>query len=75
MKSVDFSETIRACDLKVCRCRQLIEFIYCVSIKGQGHFLTLDRGHLHMKIKTGFSQKPMVHFEPNFLCKVLGTGN
>ena len=26
MKIVDFSETIAACDLKVGRCRQLIEF-------------------------------------------------
>ena len=26
-KTVDFSETIAACDLKVGRCRQLIEFI------------------------------------------------
>ena len=25
MKTVDFSETIEACDLKVGRCRQLIE--------------------------------------------------
>ena len=27
MKTVDFSETIVACDLKVGRCRQLIEFM------------------------------------------------
>ena len=27
VKSVDFSETIPACDLKVGRCRQLIEFM------------------------------------------------
>ena len=27
VKTVDFSETIAACDLKVGRCRQLIEFI------------------------------------------------
>ena len=26
-----------------------------------------------MKIKTGFSLKPVGHFEPNFLCKVLDT--
>ena len=37
MKTVDFSETIAACDLKVDRCRQLIEF----SIEGQGHFFTI----------------------------------
>ena len=27
MKTVDFSETIEACDLKVGRCRQLIEIM------------------------------------------------
>ena len=27
MKTVDFSETIEACDLKVGRCRQLIDFM------------------------------------------------
>ena len=27
MKTVDFSETIAACDLKVGTCRQLIEFM------------------------------------------------
>ena len=27
MKIVDFSETIEVCDLKVGRCRQLIEFM------------------------------------------------
>ena len=40
MKTVDFSETIPACDLKVGRCRQLIEFMK-VSIEGQGHFFTI----------------------------------
>ena len=36
MKTVDFSETIAACDLKVSRFRQLIEFMkvyaYCKSM-------------------------------------------
>ena len=43
MKTVDFSETIAASDLKVGRCRQLIEFKkVCdyVSIEGQGHFFS-----------------------------------
>ena len=38
MKTVDFSETIAACDLKVGRCRQLIE-IMKICIEGQGNFL------------------------------------
>ena len=46
-----------------------------MSIEGQGHFLTLAHGHLHMKIKTGFSQKPVGQFEPNFVCKLVGTRN
>ena len=33
---MDFSETIAACDLKVGRSRQLIEFI-----EGQDHFFTI----------------------------------
>ena len=63
MKTVDFSETIEACDLKVGRCKQLIDF----SIEGQGHFLTLAQGHVHTKIQTKFSQKPLGHSELNFV--------
>ena len=37
IKTVDFSECIAACDLKVGTCRQLIELMM-VSIEGQGHF-------------------------------------
>ena len=36
MKTVNFSETIPTCDLKVGRCRQLIEFMKVYSID---HFL------------------------------------
>ena len=41
VKTVDFSETIAASDLKVGRCRQLIEFMKVWSIEGQGHFFTI----------------------------------
>ena len=41
MKTVDFSETIAACDRKVGRCRQLIEIMKVMSIEGQGHFFTI----------------------------------
>ena len=44
-----------------------------MSIEGQGHFLTLAQGHLHLKIKTGFSQKPLGQSKPNFICKLSGT--
>ena len=59
--------------MKVGTCRQLIKLLSYVSIKGHGHFLTLDRGHLYMKTKTGFSQKQVSNFEPNFIRKVFGT--
>ena len=43
VKTVDFSETIAACDLKAGRCRQLIEImkLLYLSIEGQGHFFTI----------------------------------
>ena len=44
-----------------------------MSIEGQGHYLTLDQVHLHMKIKTGFSQYQVGHFKLNVVCKLLGT--
>ena len=71
MKTVDFSETIAACDLKVGRCRQLTEFMKVCDYSRS--FFTLAKGHLHIKIKTCFSQKPLGDFQPNFVCKLLGT--
>ena len=65
MKTVDFSETIAASDLKVGRNRHLNEFMK-VSIEGQGHFLTLAQGRVHTKIQTGFSQKLLCRSEPIF---------
>ena len=67
MKTVDFSETIEACDLKIGRYRQLNDFRRFVSIEGQGHFLTLAQGRVGTKIQTGFSQKLQSHTEPNFV--------
>ena len=46
MKTVNFSETIEACDLNVSRCRQLIEILIFVSIEGLCHFLTLAQGRV-----------------------------
>ena len=43
-----------------------------MCIEGKGHFLTLDKGHLHMKLKTCFSLKAMGHFYSNFICKLSG---
>ena len=56
MKTVHFSETVAASDLKVSRSRYLIEYMKVCDIEGQGHFLTLAKGCVHTKIQTGFSQ-------------------
>ena len=48
MITVDFSETIAASDLK------LVAADIYVSIEGQGHFLTLAQGHVHIKYKLDF---------------------
>ena len=62
MKTVDFSDSLAACDQNVCRIGQLNEYLK-VRL---GNFLTLVQGHLHMKIKTGFSQRPLGRFELKF---------
>ena len=62
VKTVDFSE-----HLQPVTWNQLKKGTY-VSIEGQGHFLTLAQGHLHTKLKTCFSQKPLGQSKPNFIC-------
>ena len=65
MKTVDFSETIAASDLKGSRRRRLIRRY--VSIEGQCHFLTLAQGHVLTKIQTRSSQKLLYLSVPNFV--------
>ena len=48
MKTVEFSETIAANDLKVSRNRHLIEYMK-ICIEGQGYFFTLVQGGVHIK--------------------------
>ena len=67
MKTVDFSETIAASDLKVGRSRQLIEYKKMCEVEGQGHYLTLAQGRVHTKIQTGISGKLLGHSELNFV--------
>ena len=38
-----------------------------MNSKGQGHYFTLAKGHLDIKIKTCFSQKSLGHLELNFI--------
>ena len=58
MKTVFFSETIAASDLKVGRSRHLIDFMkvyeYCKSRSFHGN---KAQGHVHTKIQTTFSRK------------------
>ena len=54
MKTVDFSETIAASDMKSSRRRHLIEYMKICEYWRSGHFLTLAQGCVHTKIQTGF---------------------
>ena len=67
MKTVDFSETIAAIDLKVSRSRYLIEYMKICDIEGQGHFLTLAQGLVQTKFQTGFFQKLLCQSKLNFV--------
>ena len=42
------------------------------SIKGQGHSLTLVRGHSDFKVKTCFPQKQLGNLESKFIRKLEG---
>ena len=58
---MDFSKTIAACDLKRIVLMRIFEY-----------FLTLAKGHLHIKIKVAF-QSTLGHFQPNCECKLVDT--
>ena len=62
MKTVDFSETIAACDLNVGRCRQLIEFMEVCEYRRSRLFLDLDPRQFTYENKTCFSQKSLGRF-------------
>ena len=67
MKTVDFSETIAASDLKISRSSHLIEFMKVCEYLRSRSFYDLGQGRVHTKIQTGFSQKLLCRSEPNFL--------
>ena len=67
MKTVDFSETFEACDLKVGRYRQLIDFMKVCEHCSSRSLLDFGQGGVHTKIQTGFSQKLLGHSELNFV--------
>ena len=43
------------------------------EIEGQGHFLALAQGRLHMKLELVLSVTTRPYFQPNFECKLVGT--
>ena len=64
MKTVDFSETNAASDLKGSRSRYLIKRY--MSIEGHGHFFTLAQGRIHAKIQTGFLRNYCTYLNQTF---------
>ena len=59
MKTVDFSETIEACDLKVGRYRQLIDFIKVCEYQRSRSLLDLGpRSCTYKKSNRIFSETP-----------------
>ena len=67
VKTVDFSETVAASDLKIGRSRHLAEFMKVSEYLRSRSFLDLGQGRVHTKIQTGFSQKLLCRSKPNFL--------
>ena len=67
MKTVDFSETIAASDLKGSRSRYLIEYMKICEYLRSRSFLDLGPVRVHTKIQTGFSQKLLCQSESNFV--------
>ena len=68
MKTVDFSETIAASDLKVGRSRHLTEYMKVCEYRR-----SRAQGREHTKIQTRFSQKLLCLSEIFFVCKLSGT--
>ena len=62
MKTVDFSETIAASDLKVSRSRHLIEYMKVCE-----YFLTLAQGRVHTKIQPVFLRKYFANLNQFFM--------
>ena len=62
MKTVDFSETSAASDLRVSRCRHIIELMQ-VGKYGRSR----AQSRVHTQIQTVFSQEQLCCSEPNFV--------
>ena len=73
MKKVDFGKLLEPVTWKLVDVDNYLSNWSNVRIEGQFHLFNLVKGHLHMKIITGFSLKPVGHFELKILHKLLGT--
>ena len=56
MKTVDFSEIIAVCDMKIGRCRQLIEVMKICGLEGHGHFYLGPRSFTYENYYLFFSE-------------------
>ena len=56
-KTMNFSETLLVCDIKIGRCSQMQSASTCtfVNIKSQGHSLTFGQGHSDSTFSNFFS--------------------
>ena len=64
-----FFRTFAACDLKL---HKNYEAMWILKVKVISWPWP---SQLHMKLKTGFSQKPLGQSKPNFICKLSGSRN
>ena len=69
MKTVDFSETIAASDLRFSRSRHLIKYIRYVSIEGQGLFFYLGPRLCTYKNSNPIFSETTVPIKTKFLMK------
>ena len=66
MKTVDFSKTIAASNLKVGRGRHLIEYMKVCGYRRSRSFSDLDPRSCTYINSNGFSQRLLCQSEPNF---------
>ena len=69
MKITYYLETIAALGLKVGLHIQINELMKLNEIKGQGHYLTMAKGHSDFKIETSSFSETIESFGTKFLMK------
>ena len=73
MKTVDFSESIAASDLKVSRSSHLIEYMKVCEYKRSRLFLDLGEGRVPNFLRNYFADLNQIFYEsfPGFVCFVI----